>query len=455
MTSRWVKAILSGALVIIVGCASGDPRWGQFHGDLASRGYQPVQSGFALSSTWISDAYKITSSSPVIGKDFEGQKVIYIGTTDADLLAIHEQDGRLSWKRPLGSGSGMSRIVSTPAVSSKGDIYVISNLESTEGTVRSTLHKVDPFSNRQWSYPFPDNGFTTGSPKVVTFNMETLVCVYIQVEEKNDFHGELFILRDLGKRVELLDRKVLGVCGNGQSGTESRIADAIENMKAVWRSVAHFPPASAPGEISLQNRFIDPTVAVVTRKDHLLIAVADNLCSVGAYKWNGEQLSVLWRDEHDYAKHSSPMVLPNGLMVFGRHDGKVIAYDIETGVKMWTHDAGQPVFATPAAPPKGLIFVVGGDSIHVLRAADGKLFHDAAQPRTLKLTGPTRVSPALTENRLYIATDEMLTVTFDLKTSAHDTNFRGNRWSSMAVDRDGSVFAVAADGTIHKYQGTH
>ena len=454
MISRLAKAFLMGGLVLVVGCAGGDPRWGQFHGDFSSRGYQPVESGFALSSTWISDAYRITSSSPVIGKDFEGKKKVYVGKTDAELLAIREEDGRLGWKRSVKAGHGKSSIVSAPAVSEKGNIFVLANHESNDGLVGSTLYKVDPFSVRIWSYPFPDGGFTTGSPKVVKFMLETLIIVYLTVGMNDDVHGELFILRDAGRTVELLARKALTVCADRPTDNGAKVKEAIETKKAVWDLVSHLSVASDHTGISLPDTFVDPTVAVLARENSVMIAVADNLCSTGAYIWDSKQLSVLWHEEHDFLRHSSPVVFPNGLMVYGRSDGKVIAHDIETGVKMWTYDAGQPVFATPAAPEKDFIFILSRDSLHVLNSADGKLVHDGAEPRSLKLVEPTYASPALTENRLYISTSEMLTVTYDLKTSSHDTNFNGNRWSSMAIDEDGSVFAVASDGKLHKYQGT-
>jgi hypothetical protein len=47
-----------------------------------------------------------------------------------------------------------------------------------------------------------------------------------------------------------------------------------------------------------------------------------------------------------------------------------------------------------------------------------------------------------------------LTVTYDLKTRGHDTNFHGNGLSSPAVGRDGAVYVVAEDGTVRKYGGT-
>lgn len=455
MISRLAKVFIIGGLAFVAGCASGDPRWGQFHGDFSSRGYQPVESGFALSSAWISDAYRITSSSPVIGKDFEGKKKVYVGTTDAELLAIREQDGGLGWKRSVKEDNGKSSIVSAPAVSEKGDIYVLSNHESDDGFVGSTLFKIDPFSVRIWSYPFPDGGFTTGSPRVVKFMLETLIFAYLTVGGKDDVHGELFILRDAGTTVELLARKELKVHADRPSGNGAKVKEAIETKKAVWDLVSHFPLASGQNGISLQDKFVDPTVAVLTRENSVLIAVADNLGSTGAYIWDSKQLSVLWNEGHDFLRHSSPVVFPDGLMAYGRSDGKVIARDIETGVKKWTFDAGQPVFATPAAPEKDFIFILSRDALHVLTVVDGKLVLDAADPRSLKLVEPTYASPALTENRLYISTSEMLTVTYDLKTSSHDTNFNGSRWSSLAIDEDGSVFAVASDGRVHKYQGTH
>ncbi len=172
------------------------------------------------------------------------------------------------------------------------------------------------------------------------------------------------------------------------------------------------------------------------------------------FEWNGVELSVLWHQEHDFDKHSSAMVSPNGLMVFGRRDGKVPAYDLLTGVKMWEYDAGQAVFATPAAAREKYVFVVSKDQIQVLNALDGTLIQDDKLSRKLQLLGATHSSPAVTANRVYVSTFEMLTVTYDLKTSGHDTNFHGNGLSSVVVGGDGSVYGIAADGTIRKYAGT-
>ena len=90
MTPLLRSVVLTCCLLILIlaGCASdGIPKWRHFHGNLAGQGYIPVESGFALSSHWISKPYRITTSSPVIGSDFQDREIIYIGSSDGVLLS--------------------------------------------------------------------------------------------------------------------------------------------------------------------------------------------------------------------------------------------------------------------------------------------------------------------------------------------------------------------------------
>ncbi len=347
MQSFLRSTLLICTVVVFSGCMGGKfSKWGHFHGDLPNQGFQTINSGFALSSSWISNSYKITSSSPVIGKDSQGREVVYIGTIDGMLVAIRSEDGSEKWKRPLGSIGSESRIVSSASVSDQGNIYVISNRKVGEGRALSTLHKVDHFGYAKWSYTFPDNGFTTGSPKVATVQNDTLIFVYVSVEVNGDIQGELFVLRDDGYGVKLLDRKALAVCHFDSSGSARSLVDFFEHT---WDLVSGFPVEYDEADADLPDYFVDPTIAVVTNREKTLIAIADNLCSLGVFEWSGVKLSVIWRQEHAFDKHSSVMVSSNGLMVFGKRNGKVPAYDLGTGVKMWEYDAGHAVFSTPAA----------------------------------------------------------------------------------------------------------
>lgn len=455
MRNSWRDIFLVCALVVFLGCAGGKPsRWGQFHGDHSNRGFQLIDSGFALSSSWISNPYKITSSSLVIGKDYQEKEVIYAGTADASLVAIRSEDGSEKWNRLLGAADSGARIISSPSVSDNGDIYVISNRKVGEGRAVSTLHKVDQLSFPEWSYAFPENGFTTGSPKVITSPAGVLIFVYLAVGMIDDVQGELFVLRDDGNRAQLIARKALATCRFDASGGGQSLDDIFDYYEEMWNLVSEFPIEFGEKMVLPPGSFIEPTVAMVTDREKLLITIADNLCSIGAFEWDGSELSVLWHQEHNSGKHSSAAVSSNGLMVFGRRDGKVLAYDVETGIEMWQYDAGQAVFATPAIPEEQLVFVVSKDHLLVINALDGTLMHDNKIPRKLPLLGATHSSPAVTANRVYVSTFEMLTVTYDLKTRGHDTTFHGNGLSSVAVGSDGAVYGVAADGTIRKYAGT-
>ena len=455
MSSSLRKAVLVFIALVLIGCAGSRPsRWGHFHGDLSNLGFQSIESGFALSSSWRSNSYKITSSSPVIGMDYQNREVLYIGTIDASLIAVRSEDGTEKWRRQLGSAGSNNRIVSSASVSDNGDIYVITNRDTEDGRIVSTLHKVDQYSNSKWSYPFPDYGYTTGSPKVFKSPTGTLIFIYLLIGMNEDMRGELFALRDDGAQAQLLDRKKLGDCRVDLSGSSSNFDTLFSAIKETSKLIGNFPVVFDEGGALLSGRFIDPTVAVCTIEEKSLIAIADSLCSIGVFEWDDAGLSVLWRQEHSFEIHSSPAVLPNGLMVFGRQDGKVLAYDVLTGTEKWKYDAGQSVFATPAGSPDMYIFVVSKDHIQVISAADGALIRDNNFTAKIPLVGFTHSSPAVTADRVYVAALEMLTATYDLKTTGHDTNFRGNGLSSVAVGRDGAVYGVAADGTIRKYAGT-
>jgi len=445
------SAFLVCTLVVLSGCLGGkSSTWGHFRGDLSNQGFQGMDSGFALSSSWISNSYKITSASPVIGKDMHGKEVVYIGTSEGMLVAVHSEDGSEKWKRSLGPVGSGSRIISAASVSDEGNIYVITSRKVGERRTGSTLHKVDQFGFQKWSYTFPDNGFTSGSPKVARVQNNTLIFVYVSVDLSSGIQGELLVLRDDGNNVHLLGRKSLGTCYYDKPVITSNLVDFFEKT---WQLAGTFPIELDENNVVLPDYFLDPTIGVVTDREKPLIAIADNLCSLGVFEWDGIELSVLWHQEHSFEKHSSTMISPNGLMVFGRRNGKVPAYDLETGVKMWEYDAGQSVFATPAAAREKYVFVVSKDQIQVINSLDGTLAQDNELQRKLPLLGVTHSSPAVTSNRVYVSAFEMLTVTYNLKTRGHDTNFHGNGLSSVIVGSDGSVYGIAVDGTIRKYAG--
>ncbi|MGD8991847.1 MAG: PQQ-binding-like beta-propeller repeat protein [Desulfobacterales bacterium] len=439
-------------LFTLVGCAAhGLPRWRNFQGDLPGQGYLSVDSGFAVSSAWTSNPYNITTASPVIGIDSDGREVIYVGTVDGELVALNSEDGKERWRRSFAPDTQSTAIISTPAISRNGNIYVVVIRRDADGRTRSILHKVDEFSRIRWSQALGDEGFTSGAPKVLVWGEDTLVFIYATVFVDGNPQGALLVLHDRGKAVELLDRKTLGTCQWGSHELQARSEDAVNTLTALWDFTSLFRPETADGGYSIPDIFVDPSVAVFTARKLPLIAIADNLCSMGAFEWD-DGLTLVWRKFHPYEKHSSTSILPGGLMVFGRQNGSVLAHDMETGTKIWSYDAGQPVLATPAATDSYL-FVVAKDHLKVLDQKDGSLVYDRGAPRQFRLPGQTLASPAVTQNRVYVSTSAMITFSYDLSTRSQDTNFRGNGLASIALGNNGAVYAVAADGRIHKYLG--
>jgi hypothetical protein len=135
------SAFLVCTLVVFCGCGGGKfSTWGHFHGDLSNQGFQAIDSGYALSSSWISNSYKITSASPVIGKDLQDKEVVYIGTSDGMLVAVRAEDGSEKWRRSFGPVGSETRIVSSASVSDQGNIFVITSRKVGEGRASSTLH---------------------------------------------------------------------------------------------------------------------------------------------------------------------------------------------------------------------------------------------------------------------------------------------------------------------------
>lgn len=455
MNDRLSRMMVILFLVLVTGCAgAGFPKWQYFHGDLSGQGYQPVVSSFALFQAWVSKPYKITSSSPVIGTDvLNGKEFIYFGTVDGELVALNSDNGTEHWRRSLAVGDKIPKIVSSPAVSPKGDIYVVGNLALAAGRYQSLLYKFDELGILRWSFTFEDQGFTSGSPKILRRGDDTLIFIYVNVVIGGELQGQLFVLRDSGRSADLIDRKGIGNCQWGSAEQPALSENAFNSFAAVWDFISAFPPASSAGDPVLPDAFIDPTVAVFTGGKLPLIAVADNLCSIGVYEWGNNELSVVWRESHRFEKHSSPSLLTSGLMVLGRQSGKVLAYDVETGIKLWEYDAGKPVLATPAATPKNHIFIVSKSQIQVLNQRDGSLVYDGTLPRKVELASQTYASPAVSENCVYVSSLEMLTFSHDLSTRSQDTNFHGNGLASMALANNGALYVVASDGTIRKYLG--
>jgi outer membrane protein assembly factor BamB len=379
----------------------------------------------------------------VVGRDASGAESLYVGTVDSQLVALDAATGHLRWKLTLGTPGATRSIVTTPTVGDDGGVVAMSVAEIPGGRLQSSLHKVDQDGNLQWSYSFPDGGFTTGSPKAFTFDGQSLVLALVTMGSTETLGSELFVLRDAGAGGELLSRTPLAQCP-ATGGFHTRLLKS-------WQLLSAFPAGSAAdlGDAGV----LDPTPAVELGRAKPLIAAVDNLCGAGAFEWDGRKISVLWQTNHSGENHSSPAIIANHLMVYGRRDGRLLAYDAETGVKMWEYNAGEPILATPSGSAEGIIFAVSVQHLHAVRAGNGGTASIPGSGYGLKIPGPTLASPAVTSECVYVPAREMISMSHDLKVRSHNTAFCGNGLSSPAVGSDGSLYVVAMDGSVWKYKG--
>jgi outer membrane protein assembly factor BamB len=393
-----------------------------------------VRSAGAVSPKWTFDINRKITGSPVLGAD----GTLYLGAIDGYLYAINP-NGTQKWIKSYSPAS----IPASFAVSDDGFLYVITNQE-TDGKLKSALHKNSQDSGGwEWSYSFPNNGYTTGSPKIWRDPSNGRLYIFVYVQENfsgSDIpRGTLYLFNDAGNRLDSRsvgeDCKPSGGCG------------IWCHVKGVWDFLA-----GGFDEGGIEWPFLDPTPAIadtenLTPRGTALITVADNFCNTAVYRKRRDLdvLELVWRKEHTFGeKHSSPLVLPNGTIVIGQEDGEVAAYDLLTGGELWKYDTGNnKVYSTPASFGRQ-IFAASSKTIHVLDY-DGSLVGEKA------LDGWTYASPALSSNFVYAVHSRGInTFTFGLLPESYDNGLHGPL-SSPAIARDGTIYVVTLGGQIRAY----
>jgi outer membrane protein assembly factor BamB len=459
-----------GLLLGLCACTSPleSPEWTQFQGDPSNSGFKLVRSREIPELLWTTEPYTTTSATPVVATDSTGREVIYIGTSGGELLAINGNDGSEKWRFV---GGELGAITAAAAVSDRKDVYFIATKRPDHPPESSILRKVDEFGAIKWTFIFPSNAVSMSSPKVVRFGGDTLILVYVTAlipTRGNLFYRQqLFVIRDRDNSAQLLDRKGLGtICSPLVTGSDI-LGDIGSFLKDLWDVYTTVPSTfDASGASGTGRIILEPSVAISTQGQRLMISIADNHCNAGVFEWNGVSLTVVWSNGHNFQIHSSSIITGNNLMVFGRNkreesgstyvelgEGQVLAFDISSGAKVWEYDVGESVIATPAAAPGQFLFVVSACHIRVLKQSDGTPVSDGGTIREQVLNGCTASSPAVSSNKVHVATGQLNLFNYSLTSISHVTSFAGNRLSSLALGKNGEIFAVRFDGRLAKYAG--
>lgn len=141
----------------------------------------------------------------------------------------------------------------------------------------------------------------------------------------------------------------------------------------------------------------------------------------------------------------------HGATVFiGSYDDHVYAVDLATGEERWRFDTGGDIFGSPAvvaAEDGGRVFIGASNGFFALDAATGDLAWSQSEG------GRIFGSPAIIDDRtLAIGTSTAGVLFYDLEgTRLGAIEVAREVWSSIFVDRDGSLYFGSHDGHVRAY----
>jgi outer membrane protein assembly factor BamB len=419
--------------------------WSQFRADSAGQGSRFVNTLNSLKPAWSLDVGHVVFSSPVVGSD----GTIYVGNVEGELIAVNP-DGTEKWR----FDSGVP-ILASPAVADDGFIYVLGTAMFPEATppdhtLRCQLATVSKTGEQHQSRKIPDQGITTGSPKLFTVGGATFVALHARTR----FDGGLFrpsALFVYDEQITLLARRDLG-CGDPDIvvGEGPDIFGAIKNF---FKRLIEFDSSARLEPVPLDVfGELDPSVAVAHRPDlgppeQPFIVVADRACAtISAFRWRQPDIIAVWQrnltNDNRPLLLTSPAILNNAsLVVIGTRNGQVMAFDLATGAQRWVTDIGEALLATPASLDE-LIFVASSKSVHALNPITGAKVRQHLLKERLLLAA----SPAVSKNHVHVQTlQEISTLALDFSSTGHDDEGFGGT-SSPAIGANGAVYAVVQPG---------
>jgi outer membrane protein assembly factor BamB len=315
--------------------------------------------------------------SPTVGKDSEGNEVIYLSSSDGDVFAVTAKDkgGELRWKGP---DRGIGRSLTKPVVvlDTQGRTKMI-YIGSDTG-----LHAIDPEGNLKWSYTQDDTTpiQITQPPLIVTTKgTATTICfasggsIYnvgedgkkvasqlfssaspistplklLPLGDKNYIYfgvdnGEVYVvdeasLKRVGDPIRLVGGKVTGIRvtkeGNSKHVIFATTADGtIYRLEFKGDKLEKTAEASFTREIESELDVFtdakDQALAVlVTSKKGELRAISPDLSKVLKVKIWGEE--ALFSFDTKDKPMTSPVVDPlNKMVLVGSEDGFLYAFDL-------------------------------------------------------------------------------------------------------------------------------
>lgn len=426
----WAPCFMFAVVLLFAGCTGDSQRWRQFHADGGNTGFILTDTSNALRSAWEARVGNVLFSSPVL--DADGN--LYVGNTSGGLVSV-SPSGSIRWRSNMPDGGA---ILASPAVDSSGQIYVIATRQ-VMGETRSSLHAVRRTTGGViWTRDFGISEFTTASPKTRQGREGDEVFVHVQ-------RGAGSFLQVYDGQGRLLRRH--GVVNSCPITSSSIIGDFLGKL---WDFISRYDGSFDPSGVPIYESFgwPTPTLALVEQaagNDAIVVVAAQ--CGVYAYRWNSAAFEYRWgHNFEDGRLWSSPVAIGNAAVI-GSDDGRVRAWNLVTGTKLWEYKLGASdyVLATPASNGRD-VFLVSGAQVTVLDSVNGSLRNQRGLSNALW----SLASPAVSARHLFVNTrNEIRTYSLDLQAIAHDAAPSGGL-SSPIIGLDGTVYVVSG-GRLRAY----
>jgi outer membrane protein assembly factor BamB len=332
-------ALLAAAAALAGVAGAGD--WDLFRGDAGLTGVARDALPAHLELLWVFDAEEAFESAAALHGG-----VVYAGSADGQLYAVHSDSGRLKWKY-----AATGAIKSAPAVIG-GTVFF--------GDEEGVFHAVDADGGqREWSFEaeaeivssanFADGRVIFGS------HDESLYCVTAGQVVSAGCDGFLRVV-DLGDGSELRRVALGGYVGaspalhSGRAyvGTFENEVLAIDlgRGEVVWRY--ENPERKFP---FLSSAATDGKLVIVGGRDKLVHAI------------DAATGKAVWTYAAGARVDSSPVIAGSRVFI-GVGGGEIVALGLESGEPVWKFDTGSPIVASPSV----------ADARLVIGTTEGRLF---------------------------------------------------------------------------------
>lgn len=322
--------------------------------------------------------------------------------------------------------------LSSPAVDSKGNVYVARDLGYH---AFAHLVSIDSTDQTKWNLQLGQEGNAFAPPKVLDMNGGALV--FQPYTGGNPVGGHVIVTNDLGSPLDDFVACPIEVGG-------SLLGDAGFHVQGVDLGPP-YPEEPAVGIRALQE----------DRGKQYYMVVATSRCGIAFYRFNlGATNTVkptftpIQLHHSDTSYFAAPVISADGIAVIADSDKRITAYDVTTGDEKWHYDTASFVSTAPALLPLAINFVYVATYDHLIKLdlSTGQMVGE------MGLIGPVDASPAAAGEHVFVSTQSgLFTYGLNLNLLAF-TPLAGGR-SSPAIGPAGEVWVAGTDGRLCRFPG--